>query len=104
MNFKRVQPYRSLFIAELHSEQVRHDGGALRYLDGPDGKIGGGIGVHVAYYLVDEFGEVLHPINAYFVSPVIAQAAADIFIDTPKKFESRVSALLRYEKDFTKEF
>lgn len=104
MKFKRVQAYRSVFIAELHSDQVRHDGGPLRVLDSADGKAGGGIGIHVAYYIIDEFGEVLHPINAYFVSPVVAQAAADILIDTPKKFESRVSALLRYEKDFTKEF
>lgn len=104
MKFKRIQPYRDVFIAELHSEDVRSDGKALRMLDDKDGKIGGGIGVHVAYYIVDDFGEVLHPINAYFISPIIAQAAADILLDTPKKFDAKVSALLRAEKDFAKEF
>lgn len=97
MKFKRIQPYRDVFIAELHSDQVRSDGGPLVVLDG-------GIGVHVAYYIVDDFGEVLHPIQAYFTSPVIACAAADILIDTPKKFDAKVSALLRVERDFAKEF
>ncbi len=97
MKFKRIQPYRDVFIAELHSDQVRSDGGPLVVLDG-------GIGVHVAYYIVDDFGEVLHPINAYFISPIIAQAAADILLDSPKKFDAKVSALLRAEKDFAKEF
>lgn len=96
MKYKRVQPYRDVFIAELHSEQVRSDGGPLIVIDG--------VGVHVAYYIVDEFGEELHPIKAYFVSPIIAMGAADILIDTPKKFESKVSALLRAEKNFTQEF
>lgn len=98
MKFKRIQPYRDVFIAELHMDRP------LRMLDGHDGKVGGGIGIYVAYYIVDDFGEVLHPINAYFASPVIAQAAADILIDTPKKFDAKVSALLRVEKDFAKEF
>lgn len=97
MKFKRIQPYRDVFIAELHSEDVRSDGGPLVVLDG-------GVGVHVAYYIVDDFGEVLHPINAYFTSPTIACAAADIYIDTPKKFNAKVSSLLRAERDFAKEF
>ena len=96
LHFKRIQPYRDVFIAELHSEDVRSDGGPLIVLDG--------VGIHVAYYNVDDFGEVLHPINAYFISPIIAQAAADILIDNPKKFDAKVSALLRVEKDFAKEF
>lgn len=98
MKFRRIQPYRDVFIAELHMDRP------LRVLDGRDGKIGGGIAIHVAYYIVDDFGEVLHPINAYFISPIIAQAAADILLDTPKKFDAKVSALLRAEKDFLKEF
>lgn len=98
MKFKRIQPYRDVFIAELHMDRP------LRVLDDRDGKIGGGIAVHVAYYIVDDFGEVLHPINAYFISPIIAQAAADILLDNPKKFDAKVSALLRAEKDFAKEF
>ena len=97
MKFKRTQPYRDVFIAELHSEDVRSDGGPLVVLDG-------GVGVHVAYYIVDDFGEVLHPINAYFTSPTIACAAADILLDHPKKFDAKVSALLRAERDFAKEF
>lgn len=97
MKFRRVQPYRGVFIAELHSEDVRSDGGPLVVLDG-------GVGVHVAYYIVDEFGEVLHPINAYFTSPTIACAAADIYIDDTKKFDAKVSALLRAERDFAKDF
>ena len=96
MKFKRIQPYRDVFIAELHSEDVRSDGGPLIVLDG--------VGIHLAYYIVDDFGEVLHPINAYFISPIIAQAAADILLDNPKKFDAKVSALLRAEKDFAKEF
>ena len=51
MKFKRIQPYRDVFIAELHSEDVRSDGGPLIVLDG--------VGIHVAYYIVDDFGEVL---------------------------------------------
>lgn len=98
MKFKRIQPYRDVFIAELHMDRP------LRMLDDRDGKIGGGIGIYVAYYIVDDFGEVLHPINAYFISPIIAQAAADILLDNPKKFDAKVSALLRAEKDFAKEF
>ena len=98
MKFKRIQPYRDVFIAELHMDRP------LRVLDDRDGKTGGGIAVHVAYYIVDDFGEVLHPINAYFISPIIAQAAADILLDSPKKFDAKVSALLRVEKDFAKEF
>ncbi len=95
--YRRIQPYRDVFIAELHSEDVRSDGGPLVVLDC-------GVGVHVGYYIVDEFGDTLHPINAYFTSPVIACAAADILIDTPKKFDAKVSALLRVERDFTREF
>lgn len=97
MRYKRVQPYRGVFIAELRSEDVRADGGPFVVLEG-------GVGVHVAYFIVDDFGEVLHPIQAYFTSPVIACAAADILIDTPKKFDAKVSALLRAERDFAKEF
>lgn len=96
MKYKRIQPYRDVFIAELHSEQVRSDGGPLIVLDG--------VGVHVAYYIVDEFGEVLHPIQGYFVSPQVAIGAADILLDTPRKFGPKVSALIRAEKDFHKEF
>ena len=96
MKFKRIQPYRDVFIAELHSESVRSDGGPLIVLDG--------VGVHVAYYIVDDFGEVLHPIQGYFVSPQVAMGAADILLDTPKKFGPKVSALIRAEKDFHKEF
>lgn len=96
MKYKRIQPYRDVFIAELHSEQVRSDGGPLIVIDG--------VGVHVAYYIVDEFGEVLHPIQGYFTSPQIAIGAADILLDTPKKFAPKVSALIRAEKDFHKEF
>lgn len=97
MHFKRIQPYRDVFIAELHSEDVRSDGGPLVVLDG-------GVGVHVGYFIVDDFGEVLHPIQGYFTSAVIACAAADIYIDTPKKFDAKVSSLLRVERDFAKEF
>ena len=61
MKFKRIQPYRDVFIAELHSESARSDGGPLIVLDG--------VGIHLAYYIVDDFGEVLHPIQGYFVSP-----------------------------------
>ena len=96
LHFKRVQPYRDVFIAELHSEDVRSDGDPLIVLDG--------VGIHVAYYIVDDFGEVLHPIQGYFVSPQIAMGAADILLDTPKKFGPKVSALIRAEKDFHKEF
>lgn len=96
MKYKRVQPYRDVFIAELHSEQVRSDGGPLIVIDG--------VGVHVAYYIVDEFGETLHPIQGYFLSPQIAIGAADILLDMPKKFGPKVSALIRAEKDFHKEF
>lgn len=96
MKYKRVQQYREVFIAELHSEQVRSDGGPLIVLDG--------VGVHVAYYIVDEFGEVLHPVQGYFTSPQVAIGAADILLDTPKKFGPKVSALIRAEKDFHKEF
>ena len=95
MHFKRIQPYRDVFIAELHSEDVRSDGGPLIVLDG--------VGIHLAYYIVD-FGEVLHPIQGYFVSPQVAMGAADILLDTPKKFGPKVSALIRAEKDFHKEF
>ena len=97
MKYKRVQPYRSVFIAELHSDSVRSDGGPLIVLEG-------GIGVHVGYYVVDEFGDSLHPVQSYFVSPVLACAAADILIDTPKKYDARVAALLRYEKQLITEF
>ena len=83
MKFKRIQPYRDVFIAELHMDRP------LRVLDDRDGKTGGGIAVHVAYYIVDDFGEVLHPINAYFISPIIAQAAADILLDSPKSSTRR---------------
>ena len=96
MKFKRIQPYRDTFIAELHSESVRSDGGPLIVLDG--------VGIHVAYYIVDEFGDVLHPIQGYFTSPQIAMGAADIMLDTPKKFGPKVSALIRVEKTFAKEF
>ena len=96
MNFKRILPYRDVFIAELHSEDVRSDGGPLIVFDG--------VGIHIAYYVVDDFGEVLHPIQGYFVSPQIAMGAADILLDTPKKFGPKVSALIRAEKDFHKEF
>ena len=96
MKFKRIQPYRDVFIAELHSEDVRSDGGPLIVFDG--------VGIHIAYYIVDDFGEVLHPIQGYFVSPQIAMGAADILLDTPKKFGPKVSALIRAEKDFHKEF
>lgn len=96
MKFKRIQPYRDTFIAELHSESVRSDGGPLIVLDG--------VGIHVAYYIVDEFGDVLHPIQGYFTSPQIAMGAADIMLDTPKKFDAKVSALIRVEKTFAKEF
>ena len=96
MKFKRIQPYRDTFIAELHSESVRSDGGPLIVLDG--------VGIHVAYYIVDEFGDVLHPIQGYFTSPQIAMGAADIMLDTPKKFDTKVSALIRVEKTFAKEF
>lgn len=95
--YKRIQPYRDVFIAELHSDDVRGDGGPLIVLDG-------GVGVHVGYYVVDEFGDTLHPVQSYFISPVLACAAADILIDTPKKYESKVTALLRYEKNLVKEF
>ena len=98
MKFKRIQPYRDVFIAELHMDRP------LRVLDDRDGKIGGGIAIHVAYYIVDDFGEVLHPIQGYFVSPQVAMGAADILLDTPKKFGPKVSALIRAEKDFHKEF
>ena len=96
MKFKRIQPYRDVFIAELHSEDVRSDGGPLIVLDG--------VGIHVAYYIVDDFGEVLHPIQGYFVSPQIAMGAADILLDTPKMFGPKVSARIRAENDFHKEF
>ena len=52
----------------------------------------------------DEFGDVLHPIQGYFTSPQIAMGAADIMLDTPKKFDAKVSALIRVEKNFAKEF
>lgn len=97
MKFRRIQPYRDVFIAELHSDDVRSDGGPLVVLDN-------GVGVHVGYYIVDDFGEELHPIQAYFTSVVIACAAADILLDHPKKFDAKVSALLRVERDFAKEF
>lgn len=97
MNFERVQPYRSVFIAELHASSVRSDGKPLYILDG-------GVGIHVVYYVVDEFGDVLHPVQSYFVSPVLACAAADILIDNPKMFDAKVTALLRYEKNLIKEF
>lgn len=89
--YKRIQSYRSVFIAEYEHPQP------LRVLDG-------GVAVFVGYYVVDEFGEHIHPIESYFISPVLACAAADIFIDTPKKYEAKVSALLRYEKNLITEF
>ena len=49
-------------------------------------------------------GDTLHPVQSYFISPVLACAAADILIDTPKKYESKVTALLRYEKKLITEF
>lgn len=89
--YKRIQPYRDVFIAEYEHPQP------LRVLDG-------GVAVYTGYYVVDEFGDHIHPIESYFISPVLACAAADIYIDTPKKYEAKVSALLRYEKNLITEF
>lgn len=93
MKYRHISPYRSLFIAEMRAEDVRSDGGPLYVLDN-------GVEVHTAYYIVDEFGDSLHPIQAWFASPYIACAAADAMIDTPKMFDAKVSAALRAEKNF----
>jgi hypothetical protein len=97
MKFHRVQPYRDVFIAELRAQDVRSDGKALVYLPG-------GVGVFTAFYVVDDMGDSMHPIQAFFKSPVWACAAADILIDNPKMFEAKVSSLLRHEEKSLKEW
>lgn len=96
MKFIRVQPYRSVFIAELRAEDYFGTVRPFKVIDG--------VGVFVAYYVVDDLGEVLHPVRAYFLSPVWAMAGADILIDNPKMFDAKVSGLLRYEEKSLKEF
>lgn len=96
MKFRRVQAYRDVGIAELHaSDYFAEDRPFL---------IVNGVGVFVAYYVVDELGDVMHPIQAYFLSPLWAMRAADILIDNPKMFNAKVTALLRSEENFFKEF
>jgi len=46
----------------------------------------------------------MHPVRAFFLSPVWAMAAADILIDNPKMFDAKVSGLLRYEEKSLKEW
>lgn len=96
MKFHRIQPYRDVCIAELRSED--YIGGKPFYV------LDGGVEVHTAYYVVDDVGDVVHPIQAYFLSPLWAMRAADFYIDNPKMFEAKVSALLRSEKKFFDDF
>lgn len=84
MKYKRIQPYRSVCIAELEMQRP------LRVTDG-------GLAVYTGYQIVDEFGEALH--QSYFYSPVVACGAADILIDEPKKFDKRIADVLRAEKN-----
>lgn len=90
--YRHISPYRDLFIAEMRSEDVRGDG-PMYVLDN-------GVQVHTAYYVIDEFGDCIHPIQAWFASPYIACIAADAYIDTPKMFDAKVTAALRAEKNF----
>lgn len=97
MNYHRVQPYRSVFIAELRSSEF------FNGVERPFLVLEGGVELHVAYFVIDDMGDLLNPVSRYFISPLWAMRAADILIDNPKMFEAKVSALLRLEEKFFKE-